>query len=266
MRNSKLLLAALAAMATIGLAAPAVADPVVPVTLLSYDFTTSTERTLLTGTLVTSGDPGPFIGAFYLDLDLGGGNQLLGVLAFCDDLTNDIDPGGVPYDYFATTTAAGVNNYLSPLSQASINNIIGLVYSANLSILDPSQGAAYQLAIWDLEYPGETINADAGVADPNLQANADALIANAAADFAAFQADGTFDAVQLESPCDPALAGSITFHSAPFGDDPNCQVQGLILVVPNGHTRNLPEPGTIALLGSGLIGFGALRRRRRKPA
>ena len=259
MRNAKLFLAALAALVGFTLpAAAAFSDPVLPVTLLSYDFTTSAEQTQLTGSIITTNSPGPFIGAFYLDLDVGSG-----LLAFCDDLTNEIDPNGVPYDYFATTTPAGVNDYLSPLSQNDINSIIGLVYQANLSLLSPQDGAAFQLAIWDLEYGAANITANAA-GDPNLQANADALRANAASFYAAFLADGTFDAVQLESPCNPALAGKITFQSSPFGDDPNCQVQGLILIVPNGHTRNLPEPGTLALLGSGLIGFGVYRRRRKK--
>jgi hypothetical protein len=85
----------------------------------------------------------------------------------------------------------------------------------------------------------------------------------------AVRSDGRFGFGQLESPCDPTLAGTITRDSSPFtrpaGEvDANCQMQGLITPVPNSQTRDVPEPGSLALLGSRLIAVGAYRCRRHK--
>ena len=274
MRNSKPLLAAFAIVATFGCAEPALAfsDPVSPVTITN--FTVFGEAVHLSGTAGGGFDfPGPTIGTFSLNLLFPDSSTVSGQLAFCDDLFNDIDPNDENFPYWFTdpNNPTGANDYLSPIGQTAIDNIVGLLYAANFDpqiSSDPTTAAAYQLAIWQLEYGGPPNVAADPASDPLLQTLADSLAADASTDFANFTNDGQFGYVQLESPCDPALAGTITLNPSPFAtpsgsEDPNCQTQGLITLVPVNHTRDVPEPGTLVLLGSGLIGFGAYRRRRR---
>ena len=256
MHTSKLMIGGLAVAAAIAFCAPASAAPFVPVTMTAF----STIPTEGEGATIAPYGAIDYIGPSMITL-----NGTLNLIVFCDDFANSINPNDVPFAYFASTAQADAEAYQDGLSSTVIHEIEGLTFEgtqlAASNSLSPSQGAAYQMAIWRLQNPGLTATSPA-----SLDSDADALIALSGGFYTDFVNSGWI-VTQLESPCDPALVGNITFNSAPFGDDPNCQTQGFIVVTPNGFTTNIPtpEPGTIALLGSGLVG-AALVRRRRKTA
>ena len=67
-------------------------------------------------------------------------------------------------------------------------------------------------------------------------------------------------------------AGTLTINNFQYSGDANSGLSGLIWTVGEGNTRsinisadfsNVPEPGTLGLIGVGLLGLSAMRRRRR---
>jgi len=254
MRTSQILVGAMAIAVAAAFSAPASAAAFLPVTMTAFN-TIPTEGE---GATIPPYGAIDYIGPSIITLTGFGP-----LIVFCDDFGNSINPSKVPYNYFASTTQADAEKYQGALGATTIQEIEGLTYEgtilAGFNSLSQTQGAAYQLAIWRLQNPGLSASDPSG-----LDAAADALIAQSDTFYANFLAS-TWVVVQLESPCDTSLVGNITYLSAPLGNDPNCQVQGLILTVPNGGLTNIPtpEPASIALLGSGLIGAAWVRRRRR---
>ena len=180
-------------------------------------------------------------------------------VVFCDDLYNYVNIGG-SYNYWATGEQ-GANDYLSPLSLTTAHEIAGLAFLGTANpIASPQDGAAIQVAIWEIEYAGLQAT------DPTIQTEVNTLIANALNDYTTFSGLG-WTYAELESPCDPTLAGSISYTATPYPSDANCQVQGQIVALEPGNTLNTtPEPLTLSIFGAGLAGAAAMRRRKKTSA
>jgi len=250
MRTVKSLIGAMGAVALICLSEPAIAGPVTPVTVsdVGVDWTQGEGLSLNIGGIYYAGP---------ISMKLDGSPAIV----FCDDLYNVIYIGST--DNFWRTDQAGANAYLSPLSLATDQKIAGLDYlgtqGAYAHTLTPALGAELQVAIWELEY-GNVFATDAGFQSAVL-----GLIGNATNDFNAFTAAG-WSYSELESPCNAALAGSITYTSSPYLDNSNCQIQGQIIATPGRTVTNIPvpEPITLSLFVAGLAGATAMRRGRKR--
>lgn len=290
-RNSKFVLGTLAVASMVGFAGPAAAIPLTWSGPFSVH-TNALDFTMGTGTL----SPGVHLNIHGSSLAVNKSIEYAGPLSvtintippsnppntvptivFCDDLAQTILVNHTYNNFFASDPAApaDVFHYLNTTTLKA-DEILGLVargtLDADTNLLTPELGAAFQMAIWELEYGGTATFSG----DPNFQSVIDNLIAGAAADYAFFTSSANFSVPwtfsQLEAPCNTANVGLVT-KDAPQGPtigetvNPNCQKeQGLIVAIPGVPLRNVPEPITLSLFGSGLAGVAAYRRRRKTAA
>jgi len=180
-----------------------------------------------------------------------------GLIAWCDDLQSTIDLNHIR-PYYASINPADVSSYLN-VGASSFQQIAGLTmfgtFEFNQSALTPELGAAFQMAMWELEYPHAGVTSTWS-GDANFQTLVAALIAGAAHDYTIFTNAG-WGIGQLEAPCPPAAPGSITKSS--------CNAfQGLIFAIVGRNPFNVPEPVTLSVFGFGLAGAAAMGRRRRR--
>jgi hypothetical protein len=216
-----------------------------------------------------TGGSGYYAGIIQFGGNLNPQGTALTVNVLCDDPNNEVNVGtqiSPPYTYYISSNVTGAGGYLAPLPQQTALEVEGLdAYGLNLYSTNGVSAAAteeiVQLAMWQLE--GET----GYTLTPAEQAKVTALLDGPAYDVAgnthlnwalAAAADSLFDGVtwyQLEDP-DGANV------NAPTGSG---QVQGQLGVVitpPGNGIPNIPEPGTLGLLGAGLLGLARFRRRK----
>lgn len=238
---------ACAVLGTTALSAPAVALQITihDAAIGPYESATITGGALGAGVSQTEG----YTGQQLDHVTFSGDSTVYTLGLWCVDLNHDIVLGSND-----TYTLAPLGSVTSapPVTwtTAEINKITWLAFYGNQQLANYTSAdstaygtnnqfsAAVQVAIWNTEYGSSYVTGDSTVA-----------------------ADLTALSTLYAAGTDPATGGA----NFALVDSNNPQTQELdtYLVALNGvPAADLPEPVSLALLGSGLIGFTALRRRR----
>jgi len=244
--------AGMSAIAALALAAPVAMADTVTLNLQNLAFTT---------TAYVSSNSGASFTNTYVSFLNGNVTNPVGPLAtsvfnplpadvdvFCIQLLQSI---GVPSSNtfnFGTLAASGSpDGPPGPLSALQQKQILNMYSNADGNqYINATNAAAFQLALWEITFDGNgVLNEDAGVFQVKplsavVEAALDGYLASTVSDLNNNDPDLTMYAFQ------------------------NGRVQDFVIDLerlPGGGDEDLPEPGSMALLGLGLVGLAGTRRR-----
>ena len=167
------------------------------------------------------------------------------IYVICDDKTDDVIIGST-YTY----KVEDANAYLAPLGTTLIHEIAGLAFYALANVGNAVNAADAQEAIWDLMYGYTAQNSHITTIESQASYYYSLMVA---------QGWSYFELVSSTGKCDGKTDENMTYL-----DTPSCQNQGQIgLWNPQNPPISLPEPGSIGLMGLGLLVLGGLQLRRR---
>jgi hypothetical protein len=224
-------------------------------TINSYSVPNNTNVTITDTTLGINAEPAGS-GGISISVTDSTKNTTSTMTVWCSDISNYL---GTPASYTLDTLSSDIGqanyNYLDSTKVNQVNALLTAMSSGLINPVNATTSAALQAAIWEVIYQ----SGDSGynVTTGNFFIGADGdNVATVEADanlYLSYVTSGTW----LPNTNDTVEQ----FQPAPFGA--NDQTLIYLGVNSTGQQQGIPEPGSLGLLASGLVGFAALRRRAR---